>query len=395
MGETLTFEAMGVDAAPLQDGLAALINRETADGRRTVEVREILVRAIGGQSGTGTGSVRLVRTTAMSGGNPVSSLKHDTSSPNLPSQVSIAVQPDSVTVASELRILADVPTWSTVTAVSPMTAALPGRVMPGQFLQPSDALRLTGEPAIQPIVLREGQGIAFMQKAFAIPHAGAVGFILTNQATGATYSVRNRDLRTPSRLDIPLFGVFNGVGSGIALEVRVVEWPSEGESGIPRYRLARISDVQGGTAGSAVSHDTANAPLPSSIALIQGPFRAVLAGEEEGVPVDWFINPGVNVAVAQQHKYGTIRNRALIPWGTDAGSSLLVDPKETLLYRAAPNEPGIILHPTEGLAVLAGANGVIDNSTMLSFDVAMTFVHAPPEAAAPFHPLLTPQVMIA
>lgn len=394
MAETLTFEAVGVDAAPLQDGLAAIINRETDDARRTIEVREVSVRPTGGQSSTGLGTVQVVRTTAMVGGTSVIAVKHDTNNADLPSQVRLVVQPDSVTVSDNLRVVADVPTWSSTGAVSPMTAALPGRVMPGQQVQPSDALRVTGEAAVQPIVLRGSQGLALMQKDFGVPHAGAIGFILTNQATGATYSVRSRDVKTPARLDVPLFGIFNGVGSGIVLEVRVVEWPAEGEGGSPRYRLARISDVQGGTVGTAVLHDTTNAALPASVALIQGPFRAILAGEEEGVPVDWFINPGINVAVAQQHKYGAIRTRALAPWGTLSDSTLLLDARSVVLYRAAPNEPGLLLRPGQGLAVLAGMGGVIDNSTMLVFDITMVFVHTQP-SVNPLKPLLTPHVVIA
>ncbi len=375
---TFTYHCSQADSAPLEDGIAAIMN----ESRSVVEVRRVLLLPASGFSAGLVAPVRLARISDVDAaqGDTVIPAKHDPASPDLPAEVLCLAGPSGVTETETLSRWLDAPTFSPTLANASIVSDLPGGWRVSGSWQLSDIFRAVHGAEVEPIVLREGTGIAIMQDGFGQPHAGVVGLTVRNLTTGATYAFRSRDVGTPRRLSRPVIVLYNGTGSGVVLEVRVLEIPSDGDTGVPGHRLILLDGLQGGTDESPVAHDPGR-PLPPGVRCVSGPFRSLPAGEGGGAPVDWHTTHGAQgITVAAALRMGLLRRRSLAPWGTDAGSSFgpMLQGYGALLYEAHGDEPGITLRPGCGLAVSGLAFNAIEASTFHFYEAAFTFtVHDP------------------
>jgi hypothetical protein len=89
MPEAFLVYQRAVNVRPLEDGLFAIFNDEASDLRRYYELVNLRLSPVAptsnAQYGSGrAGALALFRTTASSGGDAVSPLKHDTASASLP-----------------------------------------------------------------------------------------------------------------------------------------------------------------------------------------------------------------------------------------------------------------------------------------------------------------------
>ena len=272
-----TFRALfpRVDVLPLTDGLAAIFNAEATDDRRSFEVTRVAVRpssAWGAATGGGANlsplaaKISIYRTTASSGGVAVTAVKRDTNSAALPAQVTCNIFPDSVTISgAALRSLADAQALGFATGNTWQSA----RVYGGSFYayqrsHSADTLRFSGDANIERIVLREGQGLAMVLDAYGWPRSGSINITVRDEVSGATYQFRSRNIGYPYLTGQALISFFNDAGSGVVLGVHASEYPLDGESNFPVFRLARIEGVSAGDAITPTAADTANS-VPAAL----------------------------------------------------------------------------------------------------------------------------------
>lgn len=378
MARTFIFRTGSVDPATLQDGMVAVFNA-SSDPSESVDIRRVRLLPVSGTNPLNSGTLKLCRISAISGGDVVVPSKHDTSSSDLPAQVLIRTIPDSVTTTSLLRRIGEVPVLNSLLAGS-CIARSPSSPKGTAKTQSDDLWRSPTSADVERIILREGEGLAICEDSFSVPHAGAAGFCVRNTSSGACYTIRSRDVRKRGTPDLAHIAILNGSGSGIILEIFNIQYPEEGESTIPQCRLAKICGYEGGIDSSAdiIKPDTEMYISPS-IKVIEGPFRAKLMGEDSGNPVDWHIRHGIDgYSIAKQQDVGVIRRFTFPVRSTDQSSSFLYSISNCIVYQANGSADGIILRNNEGLALLAGRAGLMDNSTMNCYQVEIVFNYNPP-----------------
>jgi hypothetical protein len=378
-GKTFVFRTGSADGATLEDGIAAIFNAHT-DRRAVLDVRRVRLLPTSGQAAFGCGTLKLCRISALSGGEDVYIRKHDTGSADLPAEVLVRAVADSVTTSDTLRTIGEIPVFNSLLAGGSIGARVPSRPLGSARTQTDDLMRFPTSSDVERIVLREGEGLSICEGAFGVPRAGAAGFCVRNTSSGACYTVRSRDIRRRGSPGLSHLAIFNGSGSGVILEVFSVQYPEEGEATIPLVRLAKISGYVGGVDASEniLKLDT-QATIPSTVKALGGPFRAQLMGEDSGTTIDWHSRHGVDgLNVLQQQNIGVFRRLTSPVISTDAESPLLYSFANSLVWQSSGANEGIILRPGEGLAVLAGRAGVVDNSTMNCYQVEMLFNYIPP-----------------
>lgn len=404
MPETLYIKLDAVDVRPLEDGLLAFFNTESSDDRRYFELVSLRVSPAAPTSnntaGVGrSGMMSIRRISALSGGDAASVIKMDTGDASLPSQVSVVSDPDSVTLGDVFRRIADAPAYSFSIANSQFSSrTYGGSMMTHQKSHMADIWRGGESADVEPIILREGEGLAIVQDSYGTQHSMQTAAVVTNTATGATYICRSTDLSTDRRLNEANFAIFNGTGSGVVLAVRLWVLPMDGEAVlIPPLRLCRIAGLaMGGDMVTPLRPDTSKS-VPSALSIKSGPFQPVIEGEWQA---DYYsthgqLFAGTAAALAAWNKAqidaGTFSRgtrtqnfRAIgeVPGGIRVGTL-----KDDMLFDAQPGK-GILIKPGDGLALVAGrdvASGgtqaVGSNSTFINFDVEATILHYPPPAA--------------
>ena len=404
MPETLYIKLDAVDVRPLEDGLLAFFNTESSDDRRYFELVSLRVSPAAPTSnntaGVGrSGMMSIRRISALSGGDAASVIKMDTGDASLPSQVSVVSDPDSVTLGDVFRRIADAPAYSFSIANSQFSSrTYGGSMLTHQKSHMADIWRGGESSDVEPIILREGEGLAIVQDSYGTQHSMQTAAVITDTATGATYICRSTDLSTDRRLNEANFAIFNGTGSGVVLAVRLWVLPMDGEAVMtPPLRLCRIAGLaMGGDMVTPLRPDTSKS-APSALSIKSGPFQPVIEGEWQA---DYYSThgqafAGTAAALAAWNKAqidaGTFSRatstqnfRAIgeVPGGIRVGTL-----KDDMLFDAQPGK-GILIKPGDGLALVAGrdvASGgtqaVGSNSTFINFDIEATILHYPPPAA--------------
>jgi hypothetical protein len=254
-----------------------------------------------------------------------------------------------------------------------------------------------GENAnVEPIILREGQGVGLFQDTYGTQHSMQTSATVTNFSTGATYICRSTDLSTDRRLGEATFAIFNGTGSGVVLAVRLWVLPINGEAVLtPGLRLCRIAGLaMGGDTVTPILPDTSKS-VPAALSIKSGSFQPVIAGEWQA---DYYQTHGLVFQNSASALQGW--NKAQIDAGTFSRSTRAQDFRaigeipgmragtmdDDLLFSAKAGE-GIIIKPGTGLGLVAGrdvASGgtqaIGNTSTFINFDIEAVILHYPPPA---------------
>ena len=403
MAETLYLKMDAVDVRPLEDGLLGIFNNETADDRRYFELVSLRVSPSAPLSNNTAavgkpGSLSIKRITALTGGDSITPIRMDTADSALPAQVLVRNNPDSVTATDVFRRIADAPAYSlTATNAQFSSATYGGSMVTHQKAHFADIFRGGESVDVEPIILREGQGVGLFQDAYGTQHSMQTAAVVTNTATGATYICRSVDLSTDRRLNEAVLAIFNGSGSGVVLAVRLWVLPMDGEAVLtPQLRLCRIAGVAlGGDTVTPIRPDTSKS-VPSALQVVRGSFQPVIAGEWQA---DYYQTHGLTYqgAGAAQQAW----NKAQIDAGTLSRSTRAQDFRaigetpgmrtgtmdDDLLFNAALGK-GIIIKPGDGLGLVAGntvavagTQAIGSNSTFVNFDIEAVLLHYPPPAA--------------
>jgi hypothetical protein len=402
MPETLYIKLDAVDVRPLEDGLLGIFNNETADDRRYFELISLRVSPSAPLSNNTAavgkpGSLSIRRITAVSGGDSITPIKMDTADAALPAQVLVRNNPDSVTATDIFRRIADAPAYSLTASNSQFSSrTYGGSMMTHQKSHFADIWRGGESANVEPIILREGEGVGLLQDAYGTQHSMQTAAVVTNISTGATYICRSTDLSTDRRLGEAVLAIFNGTGSGVVLAVKLWVLPEDGEAVLtPGLRLCRIAGLAlGGDTVTPILPDTSKS-VPSALQVVRGSFQPVIAGEWQA---DYYTTHGLTYQGTAglgtwnkaQIDAGTLRRstraqdfRAL---GESPNGMRIGTMDDDLLFSAEPGK-GIIIKPGTGLGLVAGRDvtgggtqAIGSNSTFINFDIEAVLLHYPPPA---------------
>jgi hypothetical protein len=411
---TVNFPYVSPEAA--KGGLAAIINRS---GAGAVEIRRIRLSPSSGQNPNNTssqqaslillgGKCNLARISAVVGGSPLAFGKHDTSVSNQPSQIQALAFPKSVTEVEDILQRGDCPspTFSgTGGAPANSRTILASGASRRSSLNCSDTFFSSFLGTVQGLVLREGEGVAFMQRVFSWPHAKKLRVVFrdTSGPPGHTYFFTSPDVGSPPILSMPIWALFNGVGSGRILELVRVELAPDGAADTNQLctahetngalvnfagntcRLMYLDDVDGGDLIAPSAHDSNNGP-PPGVFCYGGPMTAYPQGYYAGIPYDELYNPGatwLNVvqptpgqawpAMIPQRQIALLRTDIFGPSPREANLPMQALGDDHVLYDARGG-PGIMLPPGLGIGLVSASKDYPDMGNVFNlFDVEITF----------------------
>ena len=188
-----------------------------------------------------TSLVDLRRITAMSGGDTLTPVKLDSGSADLPSQVRAAVDMSSVTGTTSIRRDFICSGANFTRTLANLTSMLNGDSRVG--LDSGEFLRSTGADLdCQKHTLREGQGIAVRFITNGPTFCFGVSVVVRDVSTGACY--RFNDMIEPRfRANAYAWGIINGAGSGVVLELSRIQIRELGTSDVPTITYEPIDGI--------------------------------------------------------------------------------------------------------------------------------------------------------
>lgn len=257
--ETLVYPG----AAYLEHGcLLGLFNSFGSDRLLTVKCIDINEQL--GRSTTAQVRCEFYRTTAQTDGEVVTPSRFDSNAAPLPAQVLVSKYPASVTTSGSawrsINLLdSNIPT----TALLGMNAVNNGGG--GCCTTGLSQTRFeTRDADVQGMILREGQGFC-ITTGLTSPSTFAMEVRVFFNVGSNTYLVSEV---IPQSSHAPLFGLFNGSGSGVVITLARVEIRQTRTSDLLRLvTVERISGLYGGTALTPVPMDSMATALSSGVLL--------------------------------------------------------------------------------------------------------------------------------
>jgi hypothetical protein len=340
----------------------------------TIEVLAVDILSPSGSRGLLTtavmraGAYGLYRISSMAGGTPLAVLKHDTAAAALPGGVSIMLRPDSVVLGDLIRQQGDSPGINTINAASaPMdSGGGAGIARAGFAYAPSWLIGFVGDGAVQPIQLREGQGLAVIMATCGQPHLQTMAVRFANVATGETYTVWVPDASAAGGDAAPIVAILNQSGTGMILAVVAIDLidvghQSNDSTAASSLRAAFLGRPPAdGTALAAVPFDPASAPLAAGLVLRKdftwpygGGGRLGLHLEVADVDTGVILGSAdipVALALTGLMYSATLRGHVVMP---ARGGTPTVAGFARPLYRAGSGQ-GIVLRKGEGFGYVAG-----------------------------------------
>ena len=209
---------------------------------------------------------------AMSGGYPMVPAKHVSSSGDLPSQVLLQKLPSSVALTGFLRQIVPVPMMKAGVFASTFNFPRVKAEMNGRASL-SGVFSVFDDLSMQPYVLREGEGVCLFGGNGGVAFNMRGTAYLRVQSTGACYSLPiDFD---PAGNGRAVWGIFNGSGSGIVLEVRhvAITEECEGNNIMPKVRILHgPMELIGGEDLERVPAVSSTAALAASIKTVRNAF---------------------------------------------------------------------------------------------------------------------------
>lgn len=386
------------------DGMAAIFNN-SVDSAKSIHICEIrtMVRPINpnavGTTG-GQGIISLDRISAVTGGDEVVPFKHDTAAADLPAQVKLYENPDSVTITSTIRRFGDCISSMMITKAISFQAMMrapgicdsndhTGRTCEGQNIWHAD-----GDSDTEPLVLNPGEGFCLTRREFGLPQAFHFGVTVRVVGTNRTYKYRDGDVGSVFTKGMASIALINGAGSGVVLQVMIVSLPDMGEENIPSYRIVRVANGQfepefPGTAVTIVPHDTNN--TLTEIEAKRGAMRLKPFASTLGVDVSYQEYRILPIPVAEQQRFDSFRRfSGAGPYIKETGTvTLSVDALSRSEFeiwpgdrRGAMSDTEIVIWPGQGIAVIGGGFGQVETSEQAYLDIEIAgFIDDPYDPA--------------
>jgi hypothetical protein len=216
----------------------------------------------GPQSSVSTLEVR--RITAVTGGDPVLPVKHDSGNADLPAQVVSVFAPLSVTGTTSVRRAFICSGANFTRPMGNLTSMLNGDSRAG--LDSGEFMKMTGEPQLQKHTLNEGQGISIVLTADGPTFCFGLSVMVRNKATNQCY--RFNDMIEPRFMNgTPVWALLNGAGSGVVLEVLRIQIRELGTDEVPYLTYEPIDGIDWGAEDAVYMMADSSIPLPANIFL--------------------------------------------------------------------------------------------------------------------------------
>lgn len=397
---TAVFERCDSDVG--LDGMAAVFNIASSPDT-CVHINEIriMARPINSDIVNPTGNQGLIsldRISSVSGGKEVAPFKHDTDAEDLPAQVKLYENPDSVVSTATLRNFGDCISSFTILKSIPFQAMnrAPGvcdtNDHSGRTCEGHNIWHADGDSDTEPIVLNPGEGFALVRREWGLPQALHFGVTIRVVGTSRTYKYRDGDLGSVLEKGRASLALMNGVGSGVVLQVMIISLPDMGEENIPRYRImrcgARRGDELNGEAVVVTPHDPSN--NTSEVEAYRGAMIVLPAAATNGMQIDYRNYQNAPISTVMQQRADCFRVwLGAGPYLTESGvvtmSHDMFSRSEFEVWpgdRRGAGHSGdqeIILWPGQGVAVVGGGGGFIETSEQAYLDIEITgFIESAP-----------------
>lgn len=228
-----------------------------------------------------TSVIAVNQITAISGGTPVSPLKLDSANADLPSQVTAVFEPEAITSISKPRRTLICSGANFTRTLANITSMLNGDSRTG--LDSGEFVKMTGEVQLQKPTLNEGQGIALTLEANGPTFCFGLSVMVRDRATNQTY--RYNDLIEPRFMqDKPVWAIFNGVGSGVVLELLRIQIRELGTDEVPWITYEPIDGLNENTEDAIYMMADSADTLPEGI-LIKKNTITIRGGSKYGAVI--------------------------------------------------------------------------------------------------------------
>jgi len=260
------------DASLVWDTPFAILNNSDVD---VIEIREMYIEmAHGLNSAFGyLGPFTLRKITAIQGGRAEEYAKHDSGNADLPSQVSIVRNPDWVTISDIHRAFIPIGMGNFQFSTSYNEPRF-GLHTVDPTSVPRGTVFKRREADTQPIVLREGEGVALYCETPGSLVDMRAGCQLRTIATGECYTAPLSF--SPGGPGRACAAIFNGSGSGIVLEVlflQVLEEAEKSAAAIPKMRLlVGPMDIIGGDVITPRPYDSGNKAIDAGVLIVKNAY---------------------------------------------------------------------------------------------------------------------------
>lgn len=355
------FSAAGTINQPYLEHIAVLGIYNQIESDCVTRIKKIEINELSGRTTTIPNAIRMMRTTAQSGGQSITPVKHDTNDASLPSQIAIAKNPYSVTTTGvEFRRLKGANRHAVATALTGFAAMRLGDLKNSLS---NNNLYTVYEAETQGATLREGEGIALVTDNTSPPN-----FPYEISCKINVGSVTHNINTVVYNSALPcLFGIHNGSGSGVVLTVSRIELSEIRTTDIlPQFTIETISGIYGGTDITPIKLDTSNTTIPSGLKLVSNctvqqanidSATAVRSRNSGDLPLRRVVRPPFGVSPALASGILTLQNRKHIVFDF----STIVD-----------SDGGLVLREGQGLAIINRPNA----SGYANYEVIVHFTNA-------------------
>lgn len=257
------FATAGTVNQPYIEHIAVMGIYNQIESDCVTKIKRIEINEIAGRTTTIQNAIRVIRTTAQSGGEAITPVQHDTDDTALPSQVAIAKNPYSVTTtgAEFRRINGRVGLVTTA-----LNAFVTPRIGDVKGAWSHSNLYTNYDSATQAITLREGEGLAIVTDNTSAPNFPWEVSCKINVGTD-TYNINTVVFNSALS---NLFGILNGSGSGVVVVISRLEISEIRTANIlPMLTVETISGIYGGVDLTPTKLDTSNTSIPSGLKLLK------------------------------------------------------------------------------------------------------------------------------
>ena len=211
----------GVAGHPYMEQMSPVSIFNKAGSNHVINVKLMNLRPLSGPNALSS-IISVQRITAFTGGVAGIPFAFDSANASLPSQVVAIGSPASVTLVStgEYKRSMILCEQNPTRALATLCARANGNARSG--FDSGEFIRLTGDADVTGYILREGEGIALVNKANCAAHCYAINIRIKVQSTGACY--RYDTVIEPRYMSggVPCL-LFNGSGSGVIIEVEKIQ----------------------------------------------------------------------------------------------------------------------------------------------------------------------------
>jgi hypothetical protein len=333
----------------------------------------------------------MARITAASGGTEVSSGKFDTSTTSLPTQAKLHISPTSITESSVLGYRPDTRRFGETLGgyYAVHNASFLGA--PGNIGTDYANLYYRGrDSSVESWTCREGEGIALISDTIGMPMGWSARLSVRNLSTGKSYlyEVEPSLVETPAQTGRAYWAFMNNSGSGVTLEVTVVDANEVGYTNVmPEYALIKVSGCLGPDRRTfaPIARDT-NDTCPATVYGVLAPFVAWPTAADLGAAYDIpYSGPqaGSGTSIAQQLRYSRIRHKTYHPIVQVTTSPAHRFGAEGDMFLNYPTSMlGLMLRSGEGVALVQRSSAILNRSCLIPVEASMTFVLTTPTVTA-------------